>query len=286
MTTPAAHPTSSTFVPAGTSDQEIYNSFHMEIPDPNRCTSSPQFSRPVTTSNIASSDILDTAQFYWVADSVQIVGDGVTLGSSGEGYVILECDDNVNKAKDTNVKGKTQDKSKQAPASPYGLFLRELKLKLEAEGKTLDSSVALAMWKALGPKEKAKYSKMYREEKREMGDSYRSDISEKKEDPEITREKKNERERLRQKTLRGAEAQKKNQEKVNIAKLKEMIEKKTKKIAGLEAMTDDLKKKIVECDIETKAVLKLIKGKEQAEEIMKGKYKVVFKHMTKCKKRQ
>ena len=90
------------------------------------------------------------------------------------------------------------------------------------------------------------------------------------------------RDKVYQKQRRGVKAMEKAREKVNIKKLETMIAAKIEKKERLKDVGEELQSRLISVQVETKAVLKLIKESEKSENIMKEKYKLVFKHHSKC----
>ena len=61
-----------------------------------------------------------------------------------------------------------------------------------------------------------------------------------------------------------------------------MIAAKIEKKERVKDLGEELQSRLISVQVETKAVLKLIKESEKSETIMKEKYKLVFKHHSKC----
>ena len=180
------------------------------------------------------------------------------------------------------VKAVSKQSEKQAPKNPLGHFLLEEKTKLSNSSEKLNYPVVMSKWKSLSSLQKEKYKKMYKDEKDKLGKSYRSNIHKNKMNPELVHEKKLKRDRKWQTHLREKKAQEKAQEKENIEKLKKMVERKTEKKFQMEALGENLRSELLSYQIETQAVLKLIKEKERSHVVMKEKYKLAFKHRTSC----
>ena len=140
----------------------------------------------------------------------------------------------------------------------------------------------MAKWKSLSSSEKSKYQEMYQADKNELGELYRSDIKKNKMTPEEAKKKKQARDILRQTKIRKAKASKDSKEKMNIEKLKKIINGKTDKICELKKKTEELNSYLMSIEIESQAVEKLIIEKENAGVLMKKKYKLAFSHNSVC----
>ena len=340
MTTPIQPPACAT-LSSTRSNQDILPCLQLELPDPNRLTSTPQYTETVASRsvfNTFSPDILNATEFFIVIED-----DGnqyLDLEDDGNQYLDLGPKQNVNleSAQPVIVKDSSMDavfefasvdngddiidtssvgvicvppcvesachvsnvvelpektakkkinehnRKKQAPTNPYGYFLLEEKARLAIKSESLDITEALSKWKSLNSLEKAKYQKMYRDEKDKLGNLYRKSIKKNKMKPEEVHEKKLAKDRLRQQKIRSKTAMKIYQEKNNIEKLETMIQRKTEKITSLKTMKERLKSELFSSELETQAVVKLINEKENAEKVMKEKYKLVFKHHSVCKR--
>ena len=292
------HTSTSALTPATSNSQDAMFTL-MEEPDPNRFTPQCPIHAELTAPKDASSDILSTTQFYYMPaedGSYQLVevepGDGLGLRSFNH---VIVTDDNVvediSESYDRieNVKGREHETKKnrpqQSPKNPYGQFLHMEKLGLIDNSQRLDATKVLAKWKSLSSHERAKYQKMYQTEKDELGDLYRSDIKKNKMTPEKAKEKKLTRNCLRQKNIRKANTLKDMKEKMNINKLKKIILRKTERISELNKKTEELNSELLSLETSTQAAKKLIQKEENAEVIMKKKYKLAFSHHSVCHKK-
>ena len=163
----------------------------------------------------------------------------------------------------------------QRPKTSLGFFLQEEKCK---SGK-FDYTASMAKWKSLYLSEKVKYKIMHGDAKEKLGIQINSVSSGSKSD---SKEKKLERDRLRQKEIRRGENQKKIEGRANVEKLKEILYNKEMKLSEMENKTEDLKSELLACDLETHAVEKMLKEKEKLESLLKEKFKMVFKHHSGC----
>ena len=127
--------------------------------------------------------------------------------------------------------------------------------------------------------EKVKYNIMHADAKEKLGIQLNNMCSGSKSD---SKEKKLERDRLRQKEIRRGENQKKIGGRANAKKLKEILYNKEMKLSEMKNKTEDLKSELLVCDLETHAVEKMLKEKEKLEFLMKEKFKMGFKHHSGC----
>ena len=316
MTTPT-QPPACAILSSTSSSPDLLPCLQLELPDPNRLTSTPQYTETVASRsgfNAFSPDILNATEFFIVLeddgdqyldlgpkqnvilDSVQPV---IVKDSSVDAvfeFALVDNGDNIidissvgHVSNDVELPEKNAKKldihkrKRQAPTNPYDYFLLEEKSRLAIKSESLDTSEALSKWKSLNPLEKAKYQKMYRDEKGKLGNLHKRSIKKNKMKPEEVHEKKLARDRLRQQKIRSKSAMKINQEKKNIEKLEIMIQRKTEKITSLKTLKERFKLDLLSSELETQAVVKLIYEKENCEKIMKEKYKLVFKHHSVCK---
>eukprot|EP00092_Neocalanus_flemingeri_P105988 GFUD01135936.1.p1 GENE.GFUD01135936.1~~GFUD01135936.1.p1 ORF type:complete len:261 (-),score=75.84 GFUD01135936.1:48-830(-) len=260
MSPPLLHSESSLIFPASSSTSQDETSLPiMELPDPNRFTSNPKYIEPSPTSIGFSSDVLNSDQLYWTGDTEILDPDEILMGDN----YLLMFDDNdqalmqfgeENVIEISETQSQNLESERHAPVNPVGQFLKDPKSKrLPKKSEVLDNS----------------------------GDV----IKKNKMSPEEAKRRKQLRDCLRQKTLRENVIQKINQEKINITKLKNMIEKKAKKIADMKKETEDLKSKLLSVEIEIQAVQKLSKEKVKSEAIVKEKFKIAHKHHLVCKRK-
>eukprot|EP00092_Neocalanus_flemingeri_P105989 GFUD01135937.1.p1 GENE.GFUD01135937.1~~GFUD01135937.1.p1 ORF type:complete len:250 (-),score=71.51 GFUD01135937.1:48-797(-) len=249
MSPPLLHSESSLIFPASSSTSQDETSLPiMELPDPNRFTSNPKYIEPSPTSIGFSSDVLNSDQLYWTGDTEILDPDEILMGDN----YLLMFDDND-----------------QALMQ----FGEENVIEIsETQSQNLES-------------ERHAVNPVGQPKKSEVLDNSGDVIKRNKMSPEEAKRRKQLRDCLRQKTLRENVIQKINQEKINITKLKNMIEKKAKKIADMKKETEDLKSKLLSVEIEIQAVQKLSKEKVKSEAIVKEKFKIAHKHHLVCKRK-
>eukprot|EP00092_Neocalanus_flemingeri_P109289 GFUD01140464.1.p1 GENE.GFUD01140464.1~~GFUD01140464.1.p1 ORF type:complete len:264 (-),score=80.19 GFUD01140464.1:18-809(-) len=263
MSAPLIPSESSLILPASSSSTyQDETSFTLELPDPNRFTASPQYIEPSLTYIGFRPDILDSDQAYWTGD-----GEGVHISDpdgilDGDNYLLMfENDDkdynmqfeDENVSKISERESKNLRSERKAPVNPSGQFLTDPKSKLPNQSKAMDNN----------------------------GDV----VKKQKMDPEEAKRRKQARDCLRQKNLRENVIQKNDQEKVNIERLKNMIEKKIEKITAIKKETQDLKLKLLSVETEIQAVQKLSKEKVKSEAVVKEKFKIAHKHHLVCKRK-
>ena len=90
------------------------------------------------------------------------------------------------------------------------------------------------------------------------------------------------RDKFYQKQKREAKAREKDQVKVNLEKLKNIIAAKIEKKPKVKTLGEQLQSRLTSLQIETQAVDQLIKEREKSVVLMKEKYKLVYKHHNKC----
>ena len=66
--------------------------------------------------------------------------------------------------------------------------------------------------------------------------------------------------------------------------LERMIALKIEKRAGMRACGDQLEKKLVSLKLEIQAVEKMISEREKSEAVMKEKFRLVYRHQSRCMK--
>ena len=103
----------------------------------------------------------------------------------------------------------------------------------------------------------------------------------KKEMSAEAKERKRVRDNLYQKSKKE---KKKTQEMVNREMLERMIAVKIEKRAEMSACGDQLEKKLVSLNLEIQAVEKMISEREKSEAVMKEKFRLVYRHQSRCMK--